>query len=153
MNKLIITLAFSLFLMYTPFNFLQAATETVIVKVSDVCEAAAGETCTVGQNGNMTVKVCDMKNKTGGSDALEPDMPDDPFDCPQGYTTFNDYFLPDHSGTGTGLGVIDGLMYFNESNPLDEFYYWAWDTSLIFDNYDDWAAEMEAQGKPVDPWD
>lgn len=128
----------------------------VALKTSDFCETSKGSTCVIayspGAPGgtSMTVKIKNMKSKSNALNTIDPTMLDTPFSCPAGYTEHSDYFIPDNLGTGTGLGVIGGTLYINENNPTMEFYYWAFDTSTIFDSYDEWVDEMTANGKIVE---
>ena len=119
----------------------------IVVKVKDICEYSPNSTCVIGYSNKngvpMTLRLKDYKNKEGGAAYLDPELPDVPFPCPSGYTEYNDYFIPDGNNNGHGLGVIGGVLYINETNPTEEFYYWVFDTSQMYDDYEEWQEALD----------
>lgn len=112
--------------------------KAITVKVKDICQTAANKTCVIGKNGNMTIKVADMKSKkTSTNSSLYPTDLNE-----ANYQVIENFFIPDPDNCSIGVGVIDGLMYF-PLNPLETYYYWIYDTSLQFSDYNSWKIAFE----------
>ncbi len=57
---------------------------------------------------------------------------------PTGYIDQTYYYIPDSNNPNNGIGVINGHMYQNPSNPLGPFNCYKDSNSSVYTNYFDW---------------
>ena len=122
-------------------------------KVKDNCPDPATTDCVVGGNnsgGGHTGKIANRKKSTKKIEGLDASMPDVPFDCPASHTSHEHFFIFTDEDGETGVGVIEGLLYMNESNPNDDFYIWIWESSEEFESYSAWADAMNTYGYVIE---
>lgn len=68
---------------------------------------------------------------------IDPGQP-----APTGYEKNNDFFIFDNGSSTTGIGIINGLMYYKNPNDI-QYYIWDGYGILKFTNYSDWEQAVQ----------
>lgn len=90
-------------------------------------------------NGDIWINIMGPKEEIS---TFSDVMVDPSVSAPTGYEKHTDFFIFDNGSTTTGIGIINGLMYYKNPNDI-QYYTWDGYGFLMFTNYSAWEQAVE----------